>query len=217
MNRPLLAVLLSVGLAGCAVSSDIQSNYALDVNRSEGLAIVSLTLSGKPLSQVTEFEYCIREVPPRDKEAITTKLQFGSVTQHARSVGKESANLIVVRSAVVKGLNSTEPLDVLDAGKATGRLLSLRLPAGEYEFNAWKLMEPSPYGAKQYGSTQAFSYRFSVMPGEAVYLGRLRLHLNENDTHKITVEDRREVDLATFRKKYPSLDAGVVGIGIVRT
>ena len=77
-------------------------------------------------------------------------------------------------------------------------------------------MEPGPHGAMEYGPKQAFSYRFSVKPGEAVYLGRLRLHLNETDTHQITVEGRREIDLGTFKKKYPSLDVGVDGMAIVR-
>lgn len=65
MNKMLLPTLLVVGLAGCAASPDLPSTYVLDAKRPEGLAVVSLTLSGKPLDKVSGYEYRIREVLPR--------------------------------------------------------------------------------------------------------------------------------------------------------
>lgn len=214
MNRTLIQALLVLSLAGCAATSDLPAAYTLDAKRQEGLAIVSLTLSGKAMDKISSFGYRIRQVPPRDEEAVTAKPYFDSARQHARSVQDVGMQRDADWNAVVKGPNSSEPLDIVDTGKPTGRLASLRLPAGDYEFHSWTVREPNPYGGMEYGPNQAFSYRFHVKPGEAVYLGRLHLRLGERNTHKLTVEDRRERDLTIFKEKYPSQDVGAIAIRI---
>lgn len=214
MNRTLIPALLVLSLAGCAATSDLPAAYTLDAKRQEGLAVVSLTLSGRTLDKIASFEYRIREVPPRDEDAVTAKPYYDSARQHARSVQGAGGRQDAVRNVVVKGPNSSEPLDILDAGKATGRLASLRLPAGEYEFHAWAVREPNQYGGTEYTPGQDFSYRFSIKAGEAVYLGRLHLHLGERNTHKLTVEDRQDRDLTIFKEKYPSQDVGTIAVRI---
>ena len=56
MNKTLVSALLIAGLAGCAASPDLPATYALEAKRPEGLASVSLTLSGKDLEKVSDYE-----------------------------------------------------------------------------------------------------------------------------------------------------------------
>lgn len=214
MNHPVLSLLLTLGLAGCAAVPELPPNYTPEVNRSEGLAIVSLTLSGKPLNDVSGFEYLIRQVPPKDGAVVTTTRHYAGVTQRARWIGQAGEPGDAVRLAVVKGLNVSEPLDVLDAGRSVGRLVTLRLAAGEYEFHAWRVTERAPYGEAEYEPRQPIGYRFAVEPGKAVYLGRLQLHLDAGNTSRVAVEDRRDSDLALFKARYPAL-VGAVAVDIM--
>lgn len=218
MNHFLIRALLAISLGGCAATSDLPHAYTLDAEHGEGLAIVSLTMSGKVLDTVSSFEYQIREVSPRDEEAVMAKPYFNSARQHARWVQQGGERRQAVWNVVVKGPNFSGALDIVDAGKATGRLVSLRLPAGEYEFYAWKVRETNRYGGMEYGPRQAFSYRFGVKPGEGTYLGRLNLHLSERDTHRITVADQRSGDIAILREKHPSIgiDRIVLGVGEIQ-
>lgn len=214
MKPTLISALLVATLAGCAAAPDLPSNYLLKTSQPEGLAVISLTLSGMPLSQINSFEYRIRAVPPRGEQTLTTRPHYGSATQHARQVGKNDEGQPLARALVVKGLDSVEPLDILVAGKPNGRLATLPLPAGEYEVHAWKLKERTPYGELEYAPRQAFSYRFSVKPGTASYLGRLHLQLDGQKMQTLALEDRRDADLAAFRSKYPALGDGTVTANI---
>ena len=210
MNKMLLPALLVVGLAGCAASPDLPSTYALDSGRQEGLAVVSLTLSGKPLDKVSDYEYRIREVLPRGEAYAIVTHHYASARQHARSVQDEGKDRPFTQSVVVKGPNNTDPLDIQGAGKATGRLAALRLPPGDYEIHAWQVREPSPYGEVEYAPAREFSYRFSIKPGEATYIGRLNLHLGASNTQRVAIEDRQAEDLSLLGRKYPALRAAKV-------
>lgn len=205
MKRTHISILLVATLAGCAASPDLPSNYALETSQPEGLAVVSLTLSGMPMNQVASFEYRIREIPPRDENTVITRPHFSSATQHARRVGKDSGSQLVHRNLTIKGANSQEPLDIVLDGKPSGRLAALRLPAGEYEFHAWKLNERTSFGELEYAPKQGFSYRFSIKPGETTYLGRLNLYLGQRNTQQIAVEDRQAEDMNLLGNKYPAL------------
>jgi hypothetical protein len=210
MKRLLVPVLLTLGLIGCASSPDLPAGYALDPGRPEGLAIVSLTLTGKQLNRISVFEYRLREIPPRGGMFADTRDHYDSPRQHARSVQAVGENPPGSRSVVIKGVNSAEPLDIGDAGQAQGRLATVRLPAGEYELHSWRLREPTPYGEREYKPPQEFSYRFSVKPGEMTYLGRVNLHLGERNAVRISVEDRRQDDLALLGRKHPALATGKI-------
>ncbi|MBI4985417.1 MAG: hypothetical protein HZC24_08765 [Rhodocyclales bacterium] len=170
------------------------------------------------MDKLSGFEYRIREVPPRGEEAVVATARYASARQHARSLQDGSAQRETEHRAVVKEANAGEPLDILDAGKATGRLAALRLPPGDYEFHAWKVSEPKAYGEKDSGPPRDFSYRFSVKAGVATYIGRLTLHLSERITQRIAVEDRRADDLALLHKKYPAIASGqiVFDVGTLR-
>ena len=86
MRKTLLSALLVAGLSGCAASPDLPSSYALDSNKPEGLAIASLTLSGKPLEKVSGYEYRIREALPRGEAYAVVSQHYASARQHARAV-----------------------------------------------------------------------------------------------------------------------------------
>jgi hypothetical protein len=198
-------ILLAALIGGCSTLPDLPPAYALKSDPPEGLAFVSLTLAGKPMSQVSTFEYRIREVPPSDQTAVVTTRHFLSPKQHAKWVASGGGPQPPVWKAIVSGGGSSEPLNVFEAGKATGRLVALRLPEGEYEMQAWRLLERKPYGTAEYGPKQPIRYRFSVRSGEAVYLGRMRLLLSAKNTQDIVVEDRFKDDLAIIQQKYPSI------------
>lgn len=205
MNPLLFPALLAIGIAGCAAAPDLPATYVLDANQPEGLAIVSLTLTGKPLDKVADFKYRFREVPPRGETFAKVSHRHASARQHARALRDEDKDRALARQIVIKGAGTAEPLDIRNAGKPAGRLATLRLPPGEYEFHAWQLREPGSNGETEYSPPRDFSYRFSVRPGETTYIGRLNLHLGARNTQRIAVEDQRNDDLALLEKKYPAL------------
>lgn len=216
MDRALIPAVLVLGLTACTTVSDLSPDYALGAN-GDGLAIVSLTLSGKALDSVSSFEFRVREVAPEDGNPVIARPYFDSARQHGRWMGGRDRVLRDAdRGVIVKGVNSSEPLDIADAGTPTGRLAALRLPAGDYEFYAWKLREPNPYGGTEYSPSHPFSYRFSVRPGQAIYIGQLNLHLSERNTQMITVEDNRGRDLAVLMEKIPSIRAGQISFSVGR-
>lgn len=206
MKTLLPSLVLIAGITGCAATADLPAAYRLQDKQGEGLAIVSLTLSGKSLDKFSSLEYKVRELVPRAEDEVTARPYYSSTLQHARAVGKETQPRAIRQVALVKGPNSAEALDVIETGKAIGRLAALRLPPGDYEFHAWTAREPNPYGGTEYSPRQAFSYRFSIRPGVASYVGRLNLHLTERETQRLAIADRRDEDLALFRKKYPAVD-----------
>ncbi len=210
MNRILFPVLFVIGLAGCAATADLPPAYVLDAKRPEGLAIVSLTMTGRALDKMSGFEYRIREVPARDEESVVATNHYASARQHARSLREDSRQRETPHRAIVKDASSAEPLDIQEAGKATGRVAVIRLLPGEYEFHTWAASEPNAFGETEYGPLKDFRYRFSIKPGETAYIGRLNLNLGEQNTQKVTVEDRRNDDLATLRKKHPAINFGQI-------
>lgn len=214
MKRIAIPVVLTLTLAGCAATADLPSNYTLDANQPEGLAVISTALSGIPMSQVIQYEYNIRAVPLNERQAVTVKPHFGSNTQHARWVASSEAWKEVALAAVVKGHNTPASPDIPNAGSPSGRLMTLRLPAGNYEFHSWKIRERGNYGEMEYAPKQSFSYRFSIRPGVATYLGRLHLTLDEQRTHRIAVENQNDHDLKIFKQKYPAL-GGALSIDIL--
>lgn len=204
-QRIFTAIVIAAGLAGCAnTKPDLPPNFAMDTNQTEGLAVVSLTLTGKPLGQVISFEYGIRAAAPSAGAEVEQKQHFGSAQQHANWATRGGEQREATWAAMVKG-RSSEPAEILEDGKAIGRLVALRLPAGEYEFYTWRIVEQNAYGEMEYGPRQTFSYRFSVQRGKAAYLGRLRLQVNEGTPYNLSIEDRSDGDITAFRNKYPSI------------
>lgn len=204
-QRIFTAIVIAAGLAGCAnTKPDLPPNFALDSNRAEGLAVVSLTLTGKPLDQVISFEYGIRAAVPSAGAEVEQKQHFGSAQQYANWASRGGEQREATWAVMVKG-SSSEPADILEDGKAIGRLVALRLPAGEYEFYTWKILEKNAYGEMKYGPRQTFSHRFSVQRGKAAYLGRLHLQVDEGTPYNLSIKDKSDVDLTAFRNKYPAI------------
>lgn len=210
MKHLLVTALIALGVAGCASAPDLPAKYALNAERQEGLAIVSLTLAGKPLDKISGFEYRLREVPPRGATFAITKNHYGSPQQHARSLQAVDESRPFSRTIAVKGINNPEPLDIKDDGQALGRLVVVRLPPGEYELYSWRVREPNRYGETEYAPPHNFNYRFSIKPGEATYIGRLNLYLGERNAVHMSVEDRRQEDLKVFGLKHPALVTGQI-------
>lgn len=207
MQKNLVVATFAVfGLGACAGTTDLPRGYAPETNRSEGLAVVSLSVAGKDLRNLTGFEYRLREVLPPDETPVVSRRRYDSATQHARALHDGGAvQGPIARRLVVSGNGSGEPLDLMSNGRVTGRLAVLRLPPGDYEFHAWALREKMPGGEMEYGPARDFSYRFHVAPGKVAYLGRLNLQLSERATQKLAVEDWQKDDLALLEKKHPEL------------
>lgn len=201
-----VAAFAALGLGACAGTTDLPRSYAPEANRSEGLAVVSLSVAGKDLRQVTGFEYRLREVPPPGETPVVSRRRYDSATQHARAAHDVGAAQGSIASrVVVSGNGSGEPLDLTNNGRAVGRLAVLRLPPGDYEFHAWALREKMPGGETEYGPARDFSYPFRIEPGKVAYLGRLNLQLSARATQKLAVEDWQKDDLALLEKKHPEL------------
>lgn len=209
MRQVIVSCFLAFLLSGCATVADIPPRYGLG-SGSEGLAVVSLTLSGKDLANVSSFEYEVREIrdaPGQYFGEVRRRPYFTSARQHARWLQDKQARdptdnrmrVIVKESAV------GESLDIVESGRAVGRLATIPLPAGDYELYDWKVVIPNRYGRHEFTPRRAFSYRFRVDAGHATYLGNLNLHVTEQDTYDITVADEAGRDIALLMWKVPSL------------
>lgn len=208
---PLSALLLlALGLAGCAAAPDLPAHYVLNEVRQEGVAIVSFTLDGKSLDRMESFAYRLREVPPRGTTYANVTRHYDSPREHARSVRASDQDRPFTREIVVKGPHSSEPLDIRASGQPVGRVTTLRLTPGDYEIHSWHLHEPTANGITAYAPSRDFSYRFSIKPGEAVYLGRLDLNFGERNAQRIAIADRRAEDLALVGIRYPALANGKI-------
>jgi hypothetical protein len=214
MKPLLISVLIALGVAGCASAPDLPAKYALNADRPEGLAIASLTLAGKPMENISAFEYRLREVSPRGSTFAITKNHYGSPLQHARSLQAIDESRPFSRTIVVKGINTPEPLDIKDGGQVQGRLAVVRLPPGEYELYSWRVREPNRYGESEYAPPNNFSYRFRIRAGEATYIGRLNLYVGERNAVRIAVEDRHQEDLKVLELKHPTLVTGQIASAV---
>lgn len=201
MNKTLFIALLALGVVGCAGTTDLAGGMEA---RNEGLAIASFTLTGKALDEYSDFEFRFRLVQD-NTQPVVTKRHFDSATQHARLTTRSDDRDLLDGRVVVKGSHSSEALDINENGSSKGRLAILRLPAGEYEFFAWRLRRAGALGSTEYGPPQNFSHRFTVAPGSATYLGQLDLRMDSKSA-AVAVSDRRGRDFALIQQKMPSLD-----------
>jgi hypothetical protein len=205
MIRRLIGSMLLAGLAGCGTVRYLPSGYAHDTQDNQGLAIVSLTLSGRPLGEVSSFEYRVRSAPAGVGGEVRTKPRFTSARQHARSVAENARRAAPRMTVVVKGTTLAEAPDVIESGEAVGRAAVLRLPAGSYEFYTWKIVRPGAYGAEELSPQHAMAYRFEVTAGRASYVGRLNLHITDRGSYQLTADDQADRDVALVAQKLPFL------------
>ena len=207
MKQILLLSTLVFTLSACGTLSDLPPGYSLGTQDDEGLAVVSLTLSGKDLDQVSSFAYRVREAADEATEEARRRPYFHSARQHARSMQDMDAQgpAASYMKLIVKDPALAEPLDVVESGRAIGRVATLRLPAGDYEIYDWKLTVPNQYGGNDFTPKRSVGYRFKVEPGRANYLGNVDLRMTEQDTYNVTIENKATRDLAILAKKLPSL------------
>jgi len=209
MKQSLVLGTLFFLLSGCGTVPDLPSGYTLSAQDAEGLAVVSLTLSGKNLEQVSSFEYQVRQVPAYAFEEAERSRYFGSARQHVDwlrdgdAKGKAPQRI----KLIVKGEASAELLDVVESNRAIGRLAALRLPPGNYEIYDWKVEVPDQYGGDKITPKRTVGYRFKIEAGRATYLGNVDLRLTDQGTYNVTVDNKTTRDLALLAKKLPSIRA----------
>ncbi|MDO8455363.1 MAG: hypothetical protein Q7T07_00415 [Burkholderiaceae bacterium] len=197
------SVVVVIGLAGCAAAPDLPSTYVLDASQPEGLAIVSLTLTGKRLDRISAFTFRLREIAPGGEEFAVVRPYHASLRQQTFVAQSGNLDRRLTGRIVVKGPSATDALDISNNGLTTGRLVTLRLSPGDYEIHSWELRESSLSGEVEYSPPRDFSYRFSVRPGTVSYIGRLNLYMGPRNTQRVSLQDMRYEDLALFGKKYP--------------
>lgn len=102
------------------------------------------------------------------------------------------------------------PFSDTDFEEGEGRVFALELPAGDYEFFAWKA-----------GSSHVRIYSpavpalpFQISPGKATYIGSFRMNIAAAktligiptlDNADVRVEDQHDRDLRVLADKYPKL------------
>ncbi|AYH45734.1 hypothetical protein CDA09_20505 [Azoarcus sp. DN11] len=203
----LMLCALPLALSACSTVRDLPPGYMMGADATEGLAIVSLTLSGKDLRRISSLEYRVREVAEANTGEMNSNQRFGSVRQFARWVQDKDLHGPAGgdRTLVVKAPFTAEPLDVVESGSPRGRVAVLRLPAGDYELYDWKMVVPDEYGGNEFSPKRAVTMRFRVEAGRASYLGDVDLHVTDRDSYNITIEDKAQRDLALLAKKLPSI------------
>lgn len=204
------SMVLAIGLAGCATAPDLPSKNALDASKPDGLAIVSMTLTGRSLDKISVFQFRVRELAPAGEEFAVVRSHPTSLRQHALLLQGDNIDKRFTHRIVVKDSGASEALDVLDSGLPVGRLVVLRLLPGDYEIHSWEVRESSLTGEVEYTPPRDFSYRFSVGAGAVNYIGRLNLHLGPRNTQRVTFQDMRREDLDSFKRKFPLISIGTI-------
>ncbi|QDF96991.1 hypothetical protein CJ010_10860 [Azoarcus sp. DD4] len=207
MKHRLSVPIVALALSGCATAPAPAPADSSGARDDYGLAIVSLTLSGKPLERVSHFEYRLRAIPSVNGGEVKRTPHFNSVRQHARWLTDGAgprAGAVPTRVAVKASGSGVMP-DVVESGLPIGRLVVLRLPAGDYELHDWKVVEPTVHGRDELAPRQGPVYRFTVEPGRAAYLGSLDLRLAGEGAHHLSVAAKAQRDLALLPAKGPAV------------
>lgn len=208
------SIVLIIGLAGCAAAPDLPAAYVPDESKPDGLAIVSMTLTGRSLDKISEFKFRIRELAPAGEEFAVVRSHHASLRQHALLLQSDNIDKRLTRQIVVKDSGASESLDIFNGDLPVGRLVALRLLPGEYEIHSWELRESSLTGEVEYTPPRDFSYRFFVRAGAVNYIGRLNLHLGRRNTQRVTLQDMRQEDLDLFGKKYPLIPIETISFAV---
>jgi hypothetical protein len=98
-----------------------------------------------------------------------------------------------------------------------GNLIAAELPYGNYEINSWGVGS----GPSTVSPTKPFSIKFTVTPGEAIYLGNF--HFTELDSLGLTItgarvdySDKRSRDIKAFSQNYVGLNETPIGASIAK-
>lgn len=202
MKRTATYVLFILSLSACGTMSDpMLGDLSVD-GQGEGIVVLSLTLTGKALSKVDSFEYWVRPVAQSDGEPVRERRYFVSTKRFGQWVANGTGEHESIRKVTVKGADSIEPLNVVDGSESVGRVVTLRLPAGDYEFYSWAVRDVNFHGGIEVTPQYVTSYRFTVQPNKYSYAGQLNLALSGHKTVQTTVEDQKTRDLALLKKKY---------------
>lgn len=208
-----LAVL---GLTGCAGTPDSHLSTKTDGNGEPGLAIVGMTLSGKSMNKITSFDYGIRRITAHSNDDVVTVRRYSTSTQRVRRSSTGSEPSESAWRAVVTGPGLPDSIDILNSGQLIGRLLTLNLSVGDYEIYTWRIVESGYPGEIEHGPAQNFSYRFSIKPGQAAYLGRVHLSLSDENKQTISIDDQRDTDLSAVWQRYPATSLAPVEAQILQ-
>lgn len=187
-----LYVLLSVLAAGRASAAN---ECVLSKGSDDGLAIISGTL------------------PPVDRH-LGSFAGIAFAYNHQGGVWLTDKMIGVDRTVFFEKIKS-------DFTDVFGKLIVLRLPAGNYEFKYWTVK--FGMGTRQPMHIQPLT--FTVEAGRAVYLGSFDTVVTQGETilHQtiddpwVFVRDRHARDLPVFATKCPGFDPGLIDLKVMDT
>jgi hypothetical protein len=88
-------------------------------------------------------------------------------------------------------------------GKTIGRLHLFELRAGKYEIYRYRGVA-SGY-RKVYEPSGPFSLKFTVLPGQTVYLGNMHFTFPDPLTYRVDIRDMSGRDLKLLKRMYPAI------------
>ncbi len=189
----LFFLLLTFILSGCAMK-DISKDYRLNSSKKTGVAVVSLSFSG--LSRPHRLAYFYFDV-------------------HLQGVGNDFKKQVSICGQTLSAdWNEPSGNNFISKDKPVGRLAVIELPEGEYEFYSWDGGYAGSGGtSKKWSATEKFSRKFKVVPGKAVYLGNICIHVY-SERYLVEQKDLRDRDLPLLYQKYPLIKSDQVLIDI---
>jgi len=135
--------------------------------------------------------------------SISYEGRYSGYSVHYRGANGEEQRIQIGQGGMIP--LSTTQSNFTDK-RATGRAFAVPLAPGDYEFYQWTVQS----GAWRLASTAPFSVRFTVKPGEAVYIGNFAFLQTDGRGLSVTGArlDYRENaarDLPLLRKMFPIL------------
>jgi hypothetical protein len=187
-------MITTIAIAGCT-TFNVNHDYILDPNRSEGLAVVSFSFEGLVSGENPTWRY--------------RRLDKGSVgfllTHYARqSLDRDLPPGRLAYFALSPGYYEFYQCGFARvSGSGSGSQYWTTGPSGApTNTNSWY----SSFNTPTYENLKAepFSVKFEITPGRAIYIGNLHLVWQENrNTGKVQVRDRRERDIDLLKLQLP--------------
>lgn len=149
-------------LAGCVVaqvrplSDDRAATYVAADHPENGYVIGSFSASGFSPKYSNKFQYgdysvYLRQIGDVDKP-ITGRVFFDTRRK-------------------IRGVPNLD----FEVEEGRGNVFVMPMPAGNYEFYSFRLHYADTFGEKNWTSVEEFSIPFNVVPGEALYIGEIRV------------------------------------------
>ncbi|QID19355.1 hypothetical protein G3580_18085 [Nitrogeniibacter mangrovi] len=195
MPRFAAGLALALTLAGCAATPTPPRSAAA---RTDGLAVLSLTVAAPAGTRVSRFEYRLRPVAQPPMNQARVERYYRSEREHARALGTRTTatGAPADRPLPVVGQGAGDAGAIREDSGTVGRVAVLRLAPGTYELRDWRLVLADRHGKLALTPPHPVVYRFTVPADGGSYLGNVHLAVTANHQYRFALADRRARDLA---------------------